>query len=388
MERWSVFGAKESDIRQQDVLPTLNFQLRQQEVQIEGSSRWRDESSEVSRDNKKESAVGRLYAAFDFWKNVLKANDFVLDIVKFGYAIPFVTLPTPCFFKNNASSLNEQEFVRREIESLLSKGYVEEIVNPAYCCNPLTVVKGKKLRLVLDLSRHVNKCVQYCPVKYENWDLLEQVVESSDYCINWDFVAGYHHVAILPEHRKYLGFAFNWGEVTRYFKFCQLPFGLSSACYVFTKLNRPFIKIWRNMGIRAFMYIDDGVGVFSSYQEGRRIAPIMKSHLQQSGFLINEDKSNWEPSQSLAWLGFLFDFSNMTLSVSVIKMQKVIDLCGTLLKVQKVSPRQIAKVVGMIIAMQKAIGQEARFMTRYLTFWINDMLQEQYFFEPKKIFWL
>ena len=31
--------------------------------------------------------------------------------------------------------------------------------------------------------------------------------------------------------------------------FCVLPFGLSTACYVFTKLLRPLVKHWRSMGV-------------------------------------------------------------------------------------------------------------------------------------------
>ena len=38
-----------------------------------------------------------------------------------------------------------------------------------------------------------------------------------------------------------------------------LPFGLSSACYVFTKLLRPLLKRWRSMGIRAVAYLDNGI---------------------------------------------------------------------------------------------------------------------------------
>ena len=37
-----------------------------------------------------------------------------------------------------------------------------------------------------------------------------------------------------------------------------LPFGLSPAPYVFTKLIRPFVKKWRGQGIRSVVFIGNG----------------------------------------------------------------------------------------------------------------------------------
>ena len=48
---------------------------------------------------------------------------------------------------------------------------------------------------------------------------------------------------IFPERRKYLSFAWTFSSgCTRYFEFSVLPFGLSSAPYLFTKLLRPLVK--------------------------------------------------------------------------------------------------------------------------------------------------
>ena len=301
----------------------------------------------------------------------------MLEIIEYGYSIPFVEYPTSCFLKNNASSRAEADFVRNKIEDLLVKGYIEELDYRPYCCNPLTVVKGRKLRLVIDL-RHVNAFVQYCPVKYEDWELLEQVVEADDYFISFDLTAGYHHVSILPAHRRFLGFAYDWGGKVRHFNFNVLPFGLCTACYVFTKLNRPLVKLWRSMGIRSFVYIDDGIGVFKSTTDANLFAPIMRSHLEQSGFLINEEKSNWIPSKSLSWLGFTLNSSTMKIFVEHEKLLKVLKLCESLLAKKSVTPRQVAAITGKIISMQRALGPVARLMTRHMTFWVQDNLQMQW----------
>ena len=58
----------------------------------------------------------------------------------------------------------------------------------------------------------------------------------------------------ISEASKILGFEWTLeDESTKYFQFCVLLFGLLSACYVFTKVLRTFIKRWRSIGIKAII---------------------------------------------------------------------------------------------------------------------------------------
>ena len=41
--------------------------------------------------------------------------------------------------------------------------------------------------------------------------------------------------------------------------FAVLPLGLATACYAFKKLLRPLVKYWRSQGLRAILYLDDGI---------------------------------------------------------------------------------------------------------------------------------
>ena len=41
--------------------------------------------------------------------------------------------------------------------------------------------------------------------------------------------------------------------------FRVITFGLASACYIITKLLHPLVKRLRSKGIRAIVYIDDGI---------------------------------------------------------------------------------------------------------------------------------
>ena len=89
--------------------------------------------------------------------------------------IPFIALPPPCYLTNNRSALNNAEFVVKAINELLLNRCVIEVFPRPYCCNPLSVVVGRKLRLVLDLSRSVNPFIKNCKFKYEGLPTLAVV---------------------------------------------------------------------------------------------------------------------------------------------------------------------------------------------------------------------
>ena len=69
------------------------------------------------------------------------------------YKIPFQSLPETCFLANNKSARDHPNFVADAIKNLLND--IEEQSKPPHYVNSLSVAKGKKLRLVLDL-RHVH----------------------------------------------------------------------------------------------------------------------------------------------------------------------------------------------------------------------------------------
>ena len=148
---------------------------------------------------------------FDFWENDLKASlYYVLSMIKHGYHLTFKRKPSPFIAKNNASSLRHKDFVEDSIKELLVNRCIEQVDTASYCCNPLTVAEGEKLRLVLDL-RHVNKCLEVETFKYENLKTVAHLFEGY-YFGTFDLRSGYHHVPIAPEHRKYLGFAWTFAD--------------------------------------------------------------------------------------------------------------------------------------------------------------------------------
>ena len=114
---------------------------------------------ELKSDQKLISVKGRLRRAYSIWKD-LKAPQFILDVIQFGYKLPFIHTPSVYNARNNKSALAESVFVEQAINELSPSNCISEVSDPPDIVNPLSVSiqKSGKKRLILDL-RHVNKCI-------------------------------------------------------------------------------------------------------------------------------------------------------------------------------------------------------------------------------------
>ena len=113
------------------------------------------------------------------------------------------------------------------------------------------------------------------------------------YIFSIDLKSGHHHVEIFEGHQTYLGFSWkhpNSNQV-KFFVFTVLPFGLSSAPYVFTKILKPLEKHWRHQGICLAAFLDDGCGIEKDSQMCSIVTDAVRTDLSKAGFVTNEDKS-------------------------------------------------------------------------------------------------
>jgi predicted membrane chloride channel (bestrophin family) len=94
-----------------------------------------------------------------------------------------------------------------------------------------------------------------------------------------------------------------------------LPFGLKSSAYIFTKLLRPLVAYWRRQSIKVVLYLDDGFGIAENNELCYEHAQVAKNDIVRSGLVPNKDKSIWKSSQTIEWLGFLWDLKLCILRV-------------------------------------------------------------------------
>ena len=228
------------------------------------------------------------------------------------------------------------------------------------------MAEGTKLRLVLDL-RHVNQYVEATRFKYEDLKTLAELFEAGFYFFTFDLESGFHHVSVVEHHQQLLGFSWLFPDGKRkFYNFRVLPFGLSSACYVFTKLMRPLVARWRSMGHVSLVYIDDGISGVADRTSAKAASIIQRKDLLSSGLKVNEAKSDWEPRQLGQWLGIIINTIQMPFQVPSSKLERLKSAIRDVLGCQNVPVKDIARISGYLVAMTTALGPISRLFTRQM----------------------
>lgn len=332
---------------------------------------WVNESKDQTTNMAVKTPVGRLKNAYEHWK-ISGASDQVLDIISNGYNIPFKEVPNRVILPNNKSARENPSFVNTEIENLLQKGCVSEVFDTPHVVNPLTVAfnRGGKPRLVLD-CRHINPHLFKYKCCFEDHSVATGLFQTGDFLFTFDLKSAYHHVMILKSHRTYLGFHWTQHGVTRYFVFNVLPFGISTAGYIFTKLLRAVVKSWRGKGHKVIVFLDDGIGGAQGKERAVEMSAFIRQDLLAFGFLLADEKCSWDPALVVTWLGHVWDMLSGKVSVTPERLERLDrTLDWFISQVSKgfliFTARKLAGLIGQIISMQCGIGSVVRLRTRAL----------------------
>lgn len=303
-----------------------------------------------------------------FWKHI-GANEFVINTIKHGYVISFLQTPTSMLFKNNKSANVHSKFVNEAISELLNIGCIIETPFQPFVVNPLSIAvqsSGKK-RLILGLSK-LNVFIKKERIKFEDWKVALNYFTKDYYQFKFDLKSGYFHYDVCTKQQTYLGFYLN----NKFYCFTVLAFGLSSAPYLFTKCLRPIVKYWRENAVDIVLYLDDGLGIGKHKQEASECSSFVKTSLLKAWFLINMDKSIFEPVQCLKWLGLVWDSSDFSISISDRRITSLVDILNNF---PNFTARKLAQVTGKVISMCPVMGNITRLMTRYLHWAIDNRVK-------------
>ena len=107
----------------------------------------------------------------------------------------------------------------------------------------------------------------------ENIKLVKNSMQEKDLLTTIYLKDAYFSVPMCSEHHAYL--SFSWENV--YYAFTCLPFGLSSAPRIFTKIMKPAIAVARSAGIRLVIFLDDIL----------IMAPSVEQSLRQTTFVVD-----------------------------------------------------------------------------------------------------
>uniref|UniRef100_A0A914YLH6 Reverse transcriptase domain-containing protein n=1 Tax=Panagrolaimus superbus TaxID=310955 RepID=A0A914YLH6_9BILA len=304
--------------------------------------------------------AGRLQDYAKNWKLITKDKK-VLQYIK-GYKLPLMAAP-PRQLASRPQSAASKEALRQEVKQLLQKGAVRPISKTAAACiSPLFTIPKKDgtLRPVIDL-RGLNKCVRIDHFKMEGLLMLKDLISQGYYLAKLDMKDAYFSIPIAKEHQKFLAFEFEG----RYYAFRALPFGLATAPFVYTKIVKQVLLFLRRKGILTVVYLDDWLIMGPTKEECKRSVSIVVEVIESLGLIVNEEKSHFEPVQTLEFLGLLVDTGTLEFKVPEKKQEKIKKMAMQLIKRQTPKAIEIAQLCGLLASIDLACNW-ARLRSRNL----------------------
>ena len=188
-----------------------------------------------------------------------------------------------------------------------------------------------------------------CHFRMEDYSFIKTLIQRNDYFTSIDLSNAFHSIPLHPSSKKFICFQLG----NQRFQFNCIPFGLTSAPRIFTKLLRPVISHLRNLGIRVSAYLDD-------FLIASPDPSLLVSHTQFTinllnslGYKVNLAKSSLIPSHSINHLGFLWDSLNYSLSVPDEKIFKIRRF-SSLILTSSVSVRTISSFLGLLTSISPA----------------------------------
>lgn len=271
----------------------------------------------------------------------------VLGYVK-GFKIPFNSTPHQNFQpdNNNLLSCNEIKHMNAAISQLLDSGAIikcEDIKGQFLSRIFLTPKSDGTFRFILNLKA-LNKFIDPYHFKMEDLRTALKLLTKNCFMASIDLQEAYFAVPIHNSSKKFLRFKFQ----NQTYEFQCLPFGLSLAPLIFTKLMKPVASFLRNKGYLLVIYLDDILLLDNSYDRCLDCVTQTVNLLQSLGFVINDKKSNLIPRQSQTFLGFELDSQDMLVKLPDTKKNKILNKVNEILKFKPLSIRDFASFLGLL----------------------------------------
>ena len=319
---------------------------------------------------------GRLLRFAGAWKGFV-SDAFVLRTVSEGYAIEFTGRPplrdSPRF-QSLPRSLEQRQALEAEIDNLLAKGAIKEVSgrslrDPSFYSHLFMRPKPSGAwRPILNL-RGLNRNILPKKFRMDTLQVVANALEVGEYVTSIDLKDAYFHIAVSPKDRRFLRFAVD----TRVFEFQVLPFGLSTAPRVFTRVIQVLIAHLRKLGLKVFAYLDDWLIAGRDHDVLAAQTRLAVRTTEEAGFIINGEKSELTPTQSPIYLGASLDMCRGLIYPTMTRLETLERFVGNLLSEGSAPALFWLQMLGRMASMKGLIPFSLLNMR-----WIQFCLQSQW----------
>ncbi|KAI2662393.1 hypothetical protein H4Q32_001228 [Labeo rohita] len=303
--------------------------------------------SELVVQSNPEASLERLVPLVDYlaaWKLLPNVSAWVLRTVEKGYAIQFGAPPPP--FDGVFPTLvgpKQALVMEQEVETLLRKEAIEVVP-------PHARESGFYSRYFIVPKKDGGAAADHRSPSPQSFNLKDV----------------YFHVFILPQHRKFLRFAFR-GEAYQY---RVLPFGLALSPRTFTKCVDAALVPLRLQGIRILNYIDDWLILAASETLAARHRDVVLAHMETLGLRLNVKKSVLSPLQRTTYLGVVWDSTTMQARLSPARIVSILTAVKRVKQGRSLTVKQFQQLLGLMAAASNVIPFGLLYM-RPLQWWLK-----------------
>ncbi|KAL0181298.1 hypothetical protein M9458_023704, partial [Cirrhinus mrigala] len=295
----------------------------------------------------------------------------VLRTVEKGYSIQFGA-PPPSFDGVFPTLVGPEQalVMEQEVETLLRKEAIE-VVPPHdresgfYSRYFIVPKKDGGLRPIIDLHS-LNRSFMRLKFKMLTVKQVVSQIRSEDWFVTIDLKDVYFHVSILPQHRKFLRFAFR-GEASQY---RVLPFGLVLSPRTFTKCVDAALVPLRLQGICILNYIDDWLILAESESLAAWHRDVVLAHMKTLGLRLNAKKIVLSPLQRTTYLGVVWDSTTMQARLSPAWIESILTAVTRVKEGWSLTVKQFQQLLGLMAAASNVIPFGLLYM-RPLQWWIK-----------------
>ena len=285
----------------------------------------------------------------DYWNKNIE-DSFVTEIINNGVKLLFKRgvkrlVNSRCKLNAKYSNpTNHKAALKAEIEEMLKMNiiYVYEGKDYSFFSKIFILNKGSENRPIINLQ-DLNKFIKTDKFKMISWKDVATILTPNSYAVKFDISKAYYHVKIHRSSQRYIAFSFEG----RTFRYNSLPFGLSSAPFLFNRIMNACIAYIRPLveGIILF-YLDDIIIIANDYLSAEKAGQIIVAELNNFGWSLNMDKTDLIPKQAFTYLGVNFDAREFSLFPSDSNLKKIQRKAKTLANRNRASLRELESFMG------------------------------------------
>ena len=295
--------------------------------------------------------AGWIRSCIGNWEQI-SDDPWILEVVM-GYHLELAHMPQQWSSPQERSLKESEQDMVSEVAKLLLKQAIKlakEVPNQFLSVLFLVLKKDGSQPPVINL-KPLNRFLSRQKFKMEGAKVIRDILQKDDWMVSIDLKDAYLSVPVAKEDRRFL--RFRWKGTL--YEFQCLPFGLSSAPRVFTKLLKSVVALFRRQGIRCIIFLDDLLIMQHTQKPLRKTSQDVLTLLQVLGFWINWEKSALTPTQVIQYLGLQVDSTQMIVALPTDKLRGIIQSCSQASRRGSISIRDLARLIGRMTATAMAV---------------------------------